>query len=209
MSEYCPFQDINFWGNVYPTYVALPYLRQSRGRVIVNASVESWLPLPRMSLYAVSDSDHCYLFLLMEFVQYENWITQYFFVSPLFHLSPSGSFVAFSLWEMIICVSYYNIGSESSTCKFLWDLEIRGGRWRRGHNSDTRMDWDWNDRWKIHARGRCWDAVEGRKRSKSPYSEKNCVTCPRLWTSIDRMKMLILKFNRLYWSVLSVKLEWT
>ncbi|PHT94462.1 11-beta-hydroxysteroid dehydrogenase-like 5 [Capsicum annuum] len=46
--------DINFWGNVYPTYVALPYLRQSRGRVIVNASVESWLPLPRMSLYSAA-----------------------------------------------------------------------------------------------------------------------------------------------------------
>ncbi|KAK4365699.1 hypothetical protein RND71_013579 [Anisodus tanguticus] len=46
--------DINFWGNVYPTYVALPYLRQSRGRIIVNASVESWLPLPRMSLYSAA-----------------------------------------------------------------------------------------------------------------------------------------------------------
>ncbi|KAL0351275.1 UNVERIFIED_CONTAM: 11-beta-hydroxysteroid dehydrogenase-like 5 [Sesamum calycinum] len=46
--------DINFWGNVYPTYVALPYLRESNGRIIVNASVENWLPLPRMSLYSVS-----------------------------------------------------------------------------------------------------------------------------------------------------------
>ncbi|KAJ7982727.1 11-beta-hydroxysteroid dehydrogenase-like 5 [Quillaja saponaria] len=46
--------DINFWGNVYPTYVALPYLHQSNGRVIVNASVESWLPLPRMSLYSAA-----------------------------------------------------------------------------------------------------------------------------------------------------------
>ncbi|XP_072973899.1 11-beta-hydroxysteroid dehydrogenase B [Typha angustifolia] len=46
--------DINFWGNVYPTYVALPYLRQNRGRVLVNASVESWLPMPRMSLYAAA-----------------------------------------------------------------------------------------------------------------------------------------------------------
>ncbi|XP_057974646.1 11-beta-hydroxysteroid dehydrogenase B isoform X1 [Malania oleifera] len=46
--------DINFWGNVYPTYVALPYLRQSNGRIIVNASVESWLPLPRISLYAAA-----------------------------------------------------------------------------------------------------------------------------------------------------------
>ncbi|KAL5559846.1 hypothetical protein UlMin_036057 [Ulmus minor] len=48
--------DINFWGNVYPTYVALPYLYQSNGRVIVNASVENWLPLPRMSLYAAAKS---------------------------------------------------------------------------------------------------------------------------------------------------------
>ncbi|XP_019423613.1 PREDICTED: 11-beta-hydroxysteroid dehydrogenase-like 5 [Lupinus angustifolius] len=46
--------DINFWGNVYPTLVALPYLHQSNGRVIINASVESWLPLPRMSLYAAA-----------------------------------------------------------------------------------------------------------------------------------------------------------
>ncbi|CAN6308541.1 unnamed protein product [Urochloa humidicola] len=45
--------DINFWGNVYPTYAALPYLR-SHGRVVVNASVESWLPMPRMSLYSAA-----------------------------------------------------------------------------------------------------------------------------------------------------------
>ncbi|CAN6280619.1 unnamed protein product [Urochloa humidicola] len=46
--------DINFWGNVYPTYAALPYLRRSHGRVVVNASVESWLPMPRMSLYSAA-----------------------------------------------------------------------------------------------------------------------------------------------------------
>ncbi|KAK9162046.1 hypothetical protein Syun_002948 [Stephania yunnanensis] len=46
--------DINFWGNVYPTFVALPYLRQSNGRIVVNASIESWLPLPRMSLYTAA-----------------------------------------------------------------------------------------------------------------------------------------------------------
>ncbi|KAK9095866.1 hypothetical protein Sjap_021363 [Stephania japonica] len=46
--------DINFWGNVYPTFVALPYLRESNGRIVVNASIESWLPLPRMSLYAAA-----------------------------------------------------------------------------------------------------------------------------------------------------------
>ncbi|KAF2296985.1 hypothetical protein GH714_014106 [Hevea brasiliensis] len=46
--------DINFLGNVYPTFVALPYLHQTNGRIIVNAAVESWLPLPRMSLYAAA-----------------------------------------------------------------------------------------------------------------------------------------------------------
>lgn len=46
--------DINFWGNVYPTFTALPYLRHTSGRVIVNASVENWLPLPRMSLYSAA-----------------------------------------------------------------------------------------------------------------------------------------------------------
>ncbi|KAL5845814.1 hypothetical protein ACOSQ3_009338 [Xanthoceras sorbifolium] len=46
--------DINFWGNVYPTYVALPYLHQTNGRIVVNASMENWLPMPRMSLYAAA-----------------------------------------------------------------------------------------------------------------------------------------------------------
>ncbi|OMO79026.1 Short-chain dehydrogenase/reductase SDR [Corchorus olitorius] len=48
------FLDINFWGNVYPTFAALPHLHKSKGRIIVNASVENWLPLPRMSLYAAA-----------------------------------------------------------------------------------------------------------------------------------------------------------
>ncbi|CAL1409858.1 unnamed protein product [Linum trigynum] len=46
--------DINFWGNVYPTYVALPHLHETNGRIVVNAAVETWLPLPRMSLYGAA-----------------------------------------------------------------------------------------------------------------------------------------------------------
>ncbi|BBG95959.1 hydroxysteroid dehydrogenase 5 [Prunus dulcis] len=49
-----PFVGYKLLGNVYPTYVALPHLRQTNGKIIVNASVESWLPLPRMSLYAAA-----------------------------------------------------------------------------------------------------------------------------------------------------------
>ncbi|KAI3807094.1 hypothetical protein L1987_23016 [Smallanthus sonchifolius] len=53
-SVFTMLMDINFWGNVYPTYVALPYLRQSCGRIVVNAAVENWLPLHRMSLYSAA-----------------------------------------------------------------------------------------------------------------------------------------------------------
>ncbi|XP_041004375.1 11-beta-hydroxysteroid dehydrogenase-like 5 [Juglans microcarpa x Juglans regia] len=54
MSVFPHLLDINFLGNVYPTYVALPYLHQSNGRIVVNAAVETWLPLPRMSLHAAA-----------------------------------------------------------------------------------------------------------------------------------------------------------
>ncbi|KVI06166.1 Glucose/ribitol dehydrogenase [Cynara cardunculus var. scolymus] len=47
-------QDINFWGSVYTTKFAAPYLRNSRGRIIVLSSSASWMPVPRMSLYNAS-----------------------------------------------------------------------------------------------------------------------------------------------------------
>lgn len=50
-SGFAHMMDINFWGSVYPTFFALPHLRRRNGRIIVNASVEGWLPMPRMSLY--------------------------------------------------------------------------------------------------------------------------------------------------------------
>ncbi|KAL3512561.1 hypothetical protein ACH5RR_025278 [Cinchona calisaya] len=46
--------DINFWGSVYMTRFALPYLRNSKGRVIVLSSTTSWLPAPRMHVYNAS-----------------------------------------------------------------------------------------------------------------------------------------------------------
>ncbi|KAK7841067.1 11-beta-hydroxysteroid dehydrogenase 1b, partial [Quercus suber] len=47
--------DINFWGSVYTTHLALPHLRESRGKMIVLAS-SSWLPTPRMSFYNASSA---------------------------------------------------------------------------------------------------------------------------------------------------------
>ncbi|KAK4734896.1 hypothetical protein R3W88_009157 [Solanum pinnatisectum] len=46
--------DINFWGSIYMTKFAIPYLRRSEGRIIVLSSAASWIPAPRMSLYAAS-----------------------------------------------------------------------------------------------------------------------------------------------------------
>jgi NADP-dependent 3-hydroxy acid dehydrogenase YdfG len=46
-------QDLNFWGAVYPTYFALPYLKASRGNIVVTASVAGRVPTARMSFYNV------------------------------------------------------------------------------------------------------------------------------------------------------------
>ncbi|KAL2612418.1 hypothetical protein R1flu_024110 [Riccia fluitans] len=43
--------DTLFWGSVYPAYFSLPYLRSSKGRIVVVASVASWLNYPRQTFY--------------------------------------------------------------------------------------------------------------------------------------------------------------
>ncbi|CAI5961175.1 unnamed protein product [Closterium sp. NIES-64] len=43
--------DIDFWGNVWPTVFAMPYLRRSHGQVVVTASVAAYLTYPRQSMY--------------------------------------------------------------------------------------------------------------------------------------------------------------
>eukprot|EP00850_Spirogloea_muscicola_P019480 SM000191S05229 [mRNA] locus=s191:135635:137476:+ [translate_table: standard] len=43
--------DSTFWSNVYTTFYALPHLKASRGTIVVTASVASYLPFPRMSVY--------------------------------------------------------------------------------------------------------------------------------------------------------------
>ncbi|KAL0441901.1 UNVERIFIED_CONTAM: 11-beta-hydroxysteroid dehydrogenase 1A [Sesamum radiatum] len=53
ITRYRDIMDINFWGYVYMTRFAAPYLRNSRGRIVVLSSSASWLPTPRMSLYNV------------------------------------------------------------------------------------------------------------------------------------------------------------
>ncbi|XP_076920977.1 11-beta-hydroxysteroid dehydrogenase A-like [Bidens hawaiensis] len=49
-----PVMDINFWGSVYTTKFAAPYLRNSGGGIIGLSSAASWIPAPRMSIYSAS-----------------------------------------------------------------------------------------------------------------------------------------------------------
>nr|XP_023916554.1 11-beta-hydroxysteroid dehydrogenase 1B-like isoform X2 [Quercus suber] len=55
ITDFKTVMDINFWGSVYTTHLALPHLRESRGKMIVLAS-SSWLPTPRMSFYNASSA---------------------------------------------------------------------------------------------------------------------------------------------------------
>ncbi|KAJ8425911.1 hypothetical protein Cgig2_015729 [Carnegiea gigantea] len=46
--------DINFWGSVYITRVAIPHLRNAGGKIIAMASSASWSPVPKLSIYSAS-----------------------------------------------------------------------------------------------------------------------------------------------------------
>ncbi|KAF8005830.1 hypothetical protein BT93_K0189 [Corymbia citriodora subsp. variegata] len=54
ITKLAPAMDINFWGSVYSSNFALPYLKRSRGKIVVIASAAGWLPTPRMSFYNAS-----------------------------------------------------------------------------------------------------------------------------------------------------------
>jgi len=59
------------------------------------------------------------------------------------------------------------VGCKSSISQLLWDAAFRA-KWRRWYNyRDSRVDWQWDEWRKVHARRRCWDAMEGRERSKT------------------------------------------
>ncbi|GAQ81980.1 short chain dehydrogenase reductase [Klebsormidium nitens] len=50
-SEFQKIADIDFWGNVYPTYYAMPHLKRAGGQIVVIDSVGGFIPYPRQSLY--------------------------------------------------------------------------------------------------------------------------------------------------------------
>ncbi|KAL1541815.1 11beta-hydroxysteroid dehydrogenase [Salvia divinorum] len=54
VDNFSPAMDINFWGVVYTTYYGAPYLRMTKGKMVVIASSMSWLNAPRLSFYNAS-----------------------------------------------------------------------------------------------------------------------------------------------------------
>ena len=49
ITNFKSIMDTNFWGSVYTTRFAVPHLRNSKGKIVVLSSSDSWLPLPRHS----------------------------------------------------------------------------------------------------------------------------------------------------------------
>ncbi|KAI4336346.1 hypothetical protein L6164_014883 [Bauhinia variegata] len=54
ITKLAPVMDINFWGQVYGIYFAIPHLRKSKGKIIGITSSSGWLPAPRLSFYNAS-----------------------------------------------------------------------------------------------------------------------------------------------------------
>lgn len=54
MKKYQSLMDINFWGSIYATHHAIPHLKKSKGKIIVNASSAAIMVPPKSSFYAAS-----------------------------------------------------------------------------------------------------------------------------------------------------------
>jgi len=54
MSIYHRVMDVNFFGSIYPTYYALPYLKNSKGRIVVISSVTGLTGISTRTGYCAS-----------------------------------------------------------------------------------------------------------------------------------------------------------
>ncbi|XP_024973447.1 11-beta-hydroxysteroid dehydrogenase-like 4A isoform X1 [Cynara cardunculus var. scolymus] len=54
ITDHASIMDINFWGSVNATHFALPYLKKSKGRIVVIGSCGGWFATPRVSVYNAS-----------------------------------------------------------------------------------------------------------------------------------------------------------
>ncbi|CAH1419084.1 unnamed protein product [Lactuca virosa] len=54
IADHASIMDVNFWGSIYATHFALPYLTKRKGRIIVIGSTGGWFNMPGMSVYNAS-----------------------------------------------------------------------------------------------------------------------------------------------------------
>lgn len=108
------WQDINFWGSAYGTYFSIPHLRQSKGKIVAVASCTGWLPVPRMSIYNVTD---------------ETLSTSQLIKLPLWYISRVNLY------------SFLNsLGQQSSSDQPIRDSENWIGKRHRNNYSHSRAD---------------------------------------------------------------------
>nr|GEV82264.1 glucose/ribitol dehydrogenase [Tanacetum cinerariifolium] len=54
VTKFEPVMDINFWGSIYPTHVAIPHLKKTHGKIIVNSSYAGLLHPANSGIYSAS-----------------------------------------------------------------------------------------------------------------------------------------------------------
>ncbi|XP_059633485.1 11-beta-hydroxysteroid dehydrogenase 1A-like [Cornus florida] len=54
ITKFAPVMDINFWGSIYPTHFAIPHLKKTKGKIVVNSSAAALLNAPGLSFYGAS-----------------------------------------------------------------------------------------------------------------------------------------------------------
>ncbi|CDP19889.1 unnamed protein product [Coffea canephora] len=54
ITRFQPVMDVNFWGSIYPTYFAMPYLKRTKGSISVNASASAYMHPSGFSIYTAS-----------------------------------------------------------------------------------------------------------------------------------------------------------
>nr|XP_043606588.1 11-beta-hydroxysteroid dehydrogenase 1A-like isoform X2 [Erigeron canadensis] len=54
VTKFGPVMDVNFWGSVYPTHFAIPHLKKTNGKIIVNSSCAGVCNPPRHGVYNAS-----------------------------------------------------------------------------------------------------------------------------------------------------------
>ncbi|XP_044501923.1 11-beta-hydroxysteroid dehydrogenase A-like isoform X4 [Mangifera indica] len=54
ISDFHSIMNVNFWGSLNATHLAVPHLRKSKGKIVVISSIAGWFPTPRLSFYNAS-----------------------------------------------------------------------------------------------------------------------------------------------------------